>query len=265
MTFGTWRRRSRRSTSSAHRAATSTASTNSRPQRGGSGTGRNGVDAAEELVAAGAAHQPVVAEVAEDLVIAVRRLGGIDRAFRREIGLSLEELSAEWKQAMQNKYLPTVAELQRPRSFAEPLLSQNRSGSIASLFVAPALSYDGKYITYVAYGSFLRGEVFPEMYLANAETGLVTAQARADAVAATRTPAPPGSCAATPSTPMSARRVPRPTARRWLRAACPHLGAAAPGHAVARVAVHARRPASRLHGSGVWRQPSWPQGWWTPR
>ena len=109
-------------------------------------------------------------EVIGEIMNAVPSVG-IDRAFRREIGLSLDELSAEWKQAMQAKYLPTVAELQRPRSFAEPLLSQNRSGSIASLFVAPALSDDGKYITYIAYGSFLRGEVFPEMYLANGETG----------------------------------------------------------------------------------------------
>lgn len=109
-------------------------------------------------------------EVIGEIMNAVPSIG-IDRAFRREIGLSLDELSAEWKQAMQNKYLPTVAELQRPRSFAEPLLSQKRSGSIASLFVAPALSDDGKYITYIAYGSFLRGEVFPDMYLANAETG----------------------------------------------------------------------------------------------
>ncbi len=96
---------------------------------------------------------------------------GIDRAFRREIGMSLDELSAEWKQAMQSKYLPVVAELDRPRSFAEPLLSQRRSKSIASLFVAPSLSPDGKYISYVAYGSLLRGEVFPDLYLADAETG----------------------------------------------------------------------------------------------
>ena len=109
-------------------------------------------------------------EVIGEIMNAVPSVG-IDRAFRREIGMSLDELSAEWKQAMQNKYLPIVAELQRPRSFAEPLLSQKRSGSISSLFVAPALSDDGKLITYIAYGSFLRGEVFPEMYLANAETG----------------------------------------------------------------------------------------------
>lgn len=109
-------------------------------------------------------------EVIGEIMNAVPSVG-IDRAFRREIGLSLDELSADWKAAMQSKYLPVVAELQRPRSFAEPLLSQRRSGSIASLFVAPALSDDGKYITYIAYGSFLRGEVFPDMYLANAETG----------------------------------------------------------------------------------------------
>lgn len=96
---------------------------------------------------------------------------GIDRAFRREVGMSLDELSAEWKQAMQNKYLPTVSQLERPRSFAEPLLSQKRTGSIANMFVAPALSNDGKYITYVGYGSLLRGEVFPELYLADAQTG----------------------------------------------------------------------------------------------
>lgn len=96
---------------------------------------------------------------------------GIDRAFRREIGLSLEELSNEWKAAMQARFLPTVATLDRPRSFAEPLLSQNRTGSISNMFVAPALSNDGKYITYVGYGSFLRGEVFPELFLADAKTG----------------------------------------------------------------------------------------------
>jgi hypothetical protein len=96
---------------------------------------------------------------------------GIDRAFRREIGLSLDELSAEWKAAMQSKYLTAVANLDRPRSFAEPLLSQNRTGGGAGLFAAPALSNDGQYIAYVGIGSFIRGEVFPELFLADANTG----------------------------------------------------------------------------------------------
>jgi len=109
-------------------------------------------------------------EVIGEIMNAVPSLG-IERAFRRELGMSLDDLSADWKQAMQSKYLPVVAQLDRPRAIAEPLLSQRRSGSIANLFVAPALSNDGKYISYIAYGSLLRGEVFPEMYLADAETG----------------------------------------------------------------------------------------------
>ncbi|WP_291159013.1 hypothetical protein [Gemmatimonas sp. UBA7669] len=109
-------------------------------------------------------------EVIGEIMNAVPSLG-IDRAFRREIGLSLDELSAEWKAAMQAKFLPMVANLERPRSFAEPLLTLARTGGSGGLFVAPALSNDGTRIAYVGTGSFLRGEVFPELYLANAETG----------------------------------------------------------------------------------------------
>lgn len=96
---------------------------------------------------------------------------GLDRAFRRETGLGLEELSQQWSEAMKQKFLPTVASFDRPREFAEPLLSQRRSGGIANMFVAPALSPDGKLITFISYGSLSRGEVFPDLFLANAETG----------------------------------------------------------------------------------------------
>src|SRR5207249_748494 len=33
------------------------------------------------------------------------------------------------------------------------------------------LSSDGKYIAFISYGSLLRGEVFPDLYLADAQTG----------------------------------------------------------------------------------------------
>src|SRR5690349_19287189 len=39
---------------------------------------------------------------------------GIERAMKRELGLSLEDLSDEWREAMQAKYLPPVAQLERP-------------------------------------------------------------------------------------------------------------------------------------------------------
>jgi hypothetical protein len=96
---------------------------------------------------------------------------GIDRAFRRETGLGLNELSTQWSETMKQRYLPLVASYQRPREFAQPLLSQRLSGGIANLFVAPALSPDAKLISFISYGSLLKGEIFPDLYLADAETG----------------------------------------------------------------------------------------------
>jgi Tol biopolymer transport system component len=94
---------------------------------------------------------------------------GIERAFKRETGLSLEDLSDEWREAMQTKHLPQVANLERARKFSQALLTERRSGG--TLFLAPALSSDGKYIAFVSVGSFLRGEVFPDLWLGDGETG----------------------------------------------------------------------------------------------
>ena len=96
---------------------------------------------------------------------------GIDRSFKRELGLSLEELSEEWRDAMQVKHLPQVAQLDRARKFSEPLLSQRKTGGFSEMFIAPSLSPDGKLITFISQGSFLRGEVFPDLWLGDAETG----------------------------------------------------------------------------------------------
>jgi WD40 repeat protein len=94
---------------------------------------------------------------------------GIERAFKRETGESLEDLGDEWKEAMQVKYLPQVAQLERPRHFAQPLLSQKRSGG--QVFLAPALSPDGKYIAFLSNGSFIKGQVFIDLWLGDAKTG----------------------------------------------------------------------------------------------
>jgi hypothetical protein len=96
---------------------------------------------------------------------------GVERAFRRELGLSLEELSDEWHESIQNRFLPNIAQLDRPRKFGSPMLNAKRSGGIANSFVAPALSSDGTRIVFVGYGSFIKGEVFPDLYLADAQTG----------------------------------------------------------------------------------------------
>ena len=94
---------------------------------------------------------------------------GIERAFRRELGLSLEELSDDWKDAMQKIFLPTVVNLDRPRRFAETALNQKKSGG--DIFLAPTLSDDGSQIVFLSNGNFLRGEIFIDLWLANARTG----------------------------------------------------------------------------------------------
>jgi hypothetical protein len=94
---------------------------------------------------------------------------GVERAFRRELGISLEELSEEWREAMQTEHLPQVAQLERARKFSQALLSERRTGG--QIFLAPALSSDGKHIAFLSNGSFLRGEVFIDLWLGDARTG----------------------------------------------------------------------------------------------
>jgi len=94
---------------------------------------------------------------------------GIERAFKRETGLSLEDLSDEWREAMQTKHLPQIAKLDRARKFSQALLSERRTGG--SLFLAPSLSSDGKFIAFISIGNFLKGEVFPDLWLGDGETG----------------------------------------------------------------------------------------------
>jgi hypothetical protein len=109
-------------------------------------------------------------EVIGEIMNAVPNVG-IERAFARELGISLDELSEEWREAMQAKHLPVVAENDRPRKFSEPLLSQRKTGSFVPVFIAPSFSPDGKHIAYVGYGSLLRGEVFTDLWLADGQTG----------------------------------------------------------------------------------------------
>ena len=96
---------------------------------------------------------------------------GVDRAFRRYLGMDLDELSDEWKEDVQTRYLPQVAELERPRKVGSPLLNKKRTGGVIPVYVAPALSPDGKQIAYISTGSLLRAEVFLDLYLADATTG----------------------------------------------------------------------------------------------
>ncbi|HJQ19004.1 MAG TPA: BamA/TamA family outer membrane protein [Gemmatimonadaceae bacterium] len=94
---------------------------------------------------------------------------GVERAFKRELGESLEDLGDEWRESLQTQQLPQVGSLERPRKFAQALLTSRRTGG--EVFLAPALSNDGKYIAFLSNGSFLKGEVFIDLWLGDAETG----------------------------------------------------------------------------------------------
>ena len=94
---------------------------------------------------------------------------GIARAFQRQLGLTLHELSDDWREAVLAKYLPQAATLDRPRSFAQPLLTPKKSGG--EIFLAPALSNDGSLIAFLSNGNAKRGELFIDLWLADARTG----------------------------------------------------------------------------------------------
>jgi Tol biopolymer transport system component len=94
---------------------------------------------------------------------------GVARAFQRQLGVTLHELSDDWREAMNAKYLPQAAELDRPRTFAQPLLTERKSGG--QIFLAPALSSDGRLIAFLSNGEETRGEVFIDLWLADARTG----------------------------------------------------------------------------------------------
>ena len=109
-------------------------------------------------------------EIIGEIMLAMPTLG-VDRAFKRHTGFEIDELGDEWRDAMQTLYLPAVASLERPRKNAQPLLNARKTGGIVPIYVAPALSPDGRQIAYISTGSLLRAEVFLDLYLADATNG----------------------------------------------------------------------------------------------
>lgn len=94
---------------------------------------------------------------------------GVERAFARELGMSLTDVGAAWREAVQSQYLPAASIYQRPQTFAQPLLTRKRSGG--EIFLAPVLSSDGNYIAFLSNGNQKRGELFIDLWLGNARTG----------------------------------------------------------------------------------------------
>jgi len=92
---------------------------------------------------------------------------GLEAAFKRATGRSLEDLSNDWRDAIQTTFLPQLGDHYRARRIAEPTLTMRRSRG--RIFLAPALTPDGKNIAF--FGD--QGGFFVNLWLADAETGRV--------------------------------------------------------------------------------------------
>jgi Tol biopolymer transport system component len=93
--------------------------------------------------------------------------GGLETAFRRVLGESLEQLSDDWRDAVQTMYLPQIADHRRARHFARALLTEKSAKG--TLHVSPQISPDGRNVAYLSERDFF----FVDLYLADAETGRV--------------------------------------------------------------------------------------------
>ncbi|MGH7498126.1 MAG: BamA/TamA family outer membrane protein, partial [Gemmatimonadales bacterium] len=93
--------------------------------------------------------------------------GGIEPAFKRTIGLTLDQLSDQWRDAVQKRYLPEIGSRTKARAVADELLTKERSEG--TLHLAPALSPDGSQVAYFSEKDFYS----VDLYLADGVTGKV--------------------------------------------------------------------------------------------
>ena len=100
-------------------------------------------------------------------VLQASRTSGIEGAFRRVLGVTLAQLSEQWRDAVLKKYLPEIGTRPKARAVATPMLTKERSEG--TLHLAPALSPDGTKVAYFSEKDFF----FVDLYLADVATGKV--------------------------------------------------------------------------------------------
>ena len=90
---------------------------------------------------------------------------GIEGAFYRATGLTISQLSDEWKEAIQERFLPEISEFERTRRIATIALNRRRTGGTYHL--APTLSPDGRQIAFFSE----RNDFFISLWLGDVESG----------------------------------------------------------------------------------------------
>jgi Tol biopolymer transport system component len=93
--------------------------------------------------------------------------GGIPAAAHRATGLTMEQLSDDWRDAVQTTYLPQIADHYRASRIARAVLTERRTDGTYNL--APALTPDGRQIAFFSE----RDNFFVDLWLADVETGRV--------------------------------------------------------------------------------------------
>jgi len=93
------------------------------------------------------------------------RSGSLEGATRRVIGLDYRQLGDQWREAMQQRYLPELATRNKGRDISQPLLTKEISEG--TLHLAPALSPDGSLVAYFSEKDFY----FVDLWLADGRTG----------------------------------------------------------------------------------------------
>lgn len=105
----------------------------------------------------------------QTLGVLYRRAGrtGLDKAFQQVLGLTGEELSTSWEEALRSTYEPQMEGQTQPSEPAEPVLSRGTTGGRMNF--SPAISPDGRYVAFFSE----RGLFSVDLYVADTETGEV--------------------------------------------------------------------------------------------
>ncbi len=92
---------------------------------------------------------------------------GVEAGIRRSLGMSTEDLSAEWHLAVRRAYLPQIANLKHAREIGRLSVSRRTTGG--RIHLAPAVSPDGRQVAYFSEA----GSFFVDLYVADVESGRV--------------------------------------------------------------------------------------------
>ncbi len=92
------------------------------------------------------------------------RRRSLERGTEESIGLTLERLSEEWVDAQRRRYMPDMLALERPQDTGRRL--SDHEESLASLYIAPAVSPDGGEVVYIS-----NQTLYTDLYLASALDG----------------------------------------------------------------------------------------------